>query len=233
MAWRSLTAPTPWSPAGHRTKNRRAARAAGEPSRRWRSSPSSRSSPRRPYLFGRRGQAPFCGWSQSKARLDRRIAEQQGAPLAAGTSRSAPDLRKPGGRARARRAARIEAILNHVSGHRTSVAGIYNRATYREPKRIGLQRWADWWRGGRGPPPAANVVRWRADAQWPRIGSGREIERDAGWRWPGAPTLKKPAFPARRRRAPADHGSPRSAALVALDFALEPRPRPRRPRRSR
>ena len=38
----------------------------------------------------------------------------------------------------------IEAVLNHVSGHRAGVAGVYNRATYAEPMREALQRWADW-----------------------------------------------------------------------------------------
>jgi hypothetical protein len=37
----------------------------------------------------------------------------------------------------------IEAILNHVSGHKAGVAGIYNRATYLEPKRAALAQWAE------------------------------------------------------------------------------------------
>jgi len=37
----------------------------------------------------------------------------------------------------------IEAVVNHVSGHKGGVAGIYNRATYAEEKRLALQRWAD------------------------------------------------------------------------------------------
>jgi len=36
----------------------------------------------------------------------------------------------------------IEAVLNHVSGTRAGVAGIYNRATYREEKRAALSIWA-------------------------------------------------------------------------------------------
>ncbi len=32
----------------------------------------------------------------------------------------------------------IEAVLNHVSGHRAGVAGIYNRATYAPEKRAAL-----------------------------------------------------------------------------------------------
>ena len=35
----------------------------------------------------------------------------------------------------------IEAILNHVSGHKGGVAGIYNRARYEEPMREALAKW--------------------------------------------------------------------------------------------
>jgi hypothetical protein len=36
----------------------------------------------------------------------------------------------------------IEAILNHISGHKGGVAGIYNRATYAKEKREALDLWA-------------------------------------------------------------------------------------------
>jgi integrase len=36
----------------------------------------------------------------------------------------------------------IETVLNHVSGHRAGVAGIYNRATYAKEMREALERWA-------------------------------------------------------------------------------------------
>jgi hypothetical protein len=35
----------------------------------------------------------------------------------------------------------VEAILNHVSGHRAGVAGVYNRARYATEMREALQRW--------------------------------------------------------------------------------------------
>jgi integrase len=35
----------------------------------------------------------------------------------------------------------IEAVLNHQSGHKAGVAGIYNRATYASEKRDALDRW--------------------------------------------------------------------------------------------
>jgi integrase len=36
----------------------------------------------------------------------------------------------------------IEAALNHISGAKAGVAGVYNRASYAEEKRIALERWA-------------------------------------------------------------------------------------------
>jgi hypothetical protein len=40
-------------------------------------------------------------------------------------------------------AQRREVVLNHVSGHKAGVAGIYNRATYEKEKRTALDWWAD------------------------------------------------------------------------------------------
>jgi hypothetical protein len=36
----------------------------------------------------------------------------------------------------------IEAVLNHISGHKAGFAGIYNRATYLPEKTDALNRWA-------------------------------------------------------------------------------------------
>jgi hypothetical protein len=37
----------------------------------------------------------------------------------------------------------IEAVLNHVSGHKSGVAGIYNRSNYERDVRNALATWAD------------------------------------------------------------------------------------------
>ena len=37
----------------------------------------------------------------------------------------------------------IEAVLNHVSGHKAGVAGIYNRALYAAEKRQVLELWSE------------------------------------------------------------------------------------------
>jgi hypothetical protein len=38
----------------------------------------------------------------------------------------------------------VEAVLNHVSGHKGGIAGVYNRASYKKDVGDALIRWADW-----------------------------------------------------------------------------------------
>jgi integrase len=97
----------------------------------------------RDLVFGD-GIGPFSGWSRCKERLDARITEANSAkPLPDWTIH---DLR----RSTATHMAEIgvlphivEAVLNHVSGHKAGVAGTYNRATYEKDKRDALIRWAE------------------------------------------------------------------------------------------
>jgi integrase len=103
----------------------------------------------RDFLFGdgpRRSGDPhrgFSGWSKSKAALDERIAEALGEPLPHWTVH---DLRRSASTVMADRLGVlphiVEAILNHVGGHRAGVAGVYNRARYAAEMREALQRWA-------------------------------------------------------------------------------------------
>jgi hypothetical protein len=37
----------------------------------------------------------------------------------------------------------IEVALNHVSGHKSGVSGVYNRSFYSAEKRTALELWAD------------------------------------------------------------------------------------------
>ena len=95
----------------------------------------------------------FSGWSKAKAQLDERV--QAATPAAVkspqGTKyeKASPwrvhDLR----RTVATRMADlgvlphvVEAVLNHVSGHKAGVAGVYNRAIYAAEKRQALDLWA-------------------------------------------------------------------------------------------
>ena len=96
----------------------------------------------RDHVFGS-GQGPFSGWSKSKARLDARILAKNGTPLPHWTPH---DLR----RTAATRLAElgvlphaIEAVLNHASGHKAGVAGVYNRATYEREKTTALTLWGE------------------------------------------------------------------------------------------
>jgi hypothetical protein len=94
----------------------------------------------RELVFGKRG-GPYSRWTESKALLDGRIGL------------SSPwvvhDLRRTvaTGMALAYKPHIIEAILNHVSGHRGGIAGIYNRAAYTKEKVESLARWDEHVRG--------------------------------------------------------------------------------------
>jgi integrase len=88
------------------------------------------------FVFGRRHGRPFSGWGVCKAALDQRtklkhwthhdLRRTMATRLA--ESGTAPHI--------------IEAVLNHVSGHKAGIAGIYNRASYEDQKRIALEKWA-------------------------------------------------------------------------------------------
>ncbi|MDF0523402.1 integrase arm-type DNA-binding domain-containing protein [Bradyrhizobium yuanmingense] len=103
----------------------------------------------RDFLFGdgpQRSGDPhrgFSGWSKSKTALDARIAKARGEPLPHWTVH---DLRRSAATVMADRLGVlphiVEAILNHVSGHRAGVAGVYNRARYAAEMREALERWA-------------------------------------------------------------------------------------------
>jgi integrase len=87
------------------------------------------------FVFGERG---FTSWSAEKAKLDKR------APIAAWTLH---DLRRSCATHLGELGVQphhIEAILNHYSGHRAGVAGVYQRAKYESEMRAALQKWADY-----------------------------------------------------------------------------------------
>jgi integrase len=96
----------------------------------------------RELIFGHR-KGPFSGWGKSKEALDKRIAEKAGQPLVHWTPH---DLRRSFSTHAAGLGIQphiIEVILNHVSGFRAGVAGIYNRQAYEAEKRTALTVWAD------------------------------------------------------------------------------------------
>ena len=101
----------------------------------------------RDHVFGR-GNGPFSGWSKAKVALDKRIAaarlalDRKATPMPAWRIH---DLRRTAATRMADLGVQphvVEAVLNHVSGHKASVAGIYNRATYDTEKRAALNLWS-------------------------------------------------------------------------------------------
>lgn len=88
------------------------------------------------WVWGRR----WTSWSDHKATLDKRLNGVVG-------EWRLHDLRRTAATKMAELGVLphiIEAILNHVSGHRAGVAGIYNRAKYEPEMRHALQVWADY-----------------------------------------------------------------------------------------
>jgi integrase len=91
----------------------------------------------RDLIFGLR-DGPFQGWSQAKRALDERIGPAVNEPWRLHDVRRtvATRLGDYGVLPHV-----VEAILNHISGHRAGVAGIYNRAAYAREKREALDGW--------------------------------------------------------------------------------------------
>lgn len=93
-------------------------------------------------IFGER-ESSFQGWSKAKKALDRRIADS-------GTSISnwrLHDLRRTVATRMGDLGIQphiVEAVLNHVSGSKAGVAGVYNRSLYTPEKRTALARWAEY-----------------------------------------------------------------------------------------
>ena len=141
-----------WTMSGERTKNGRphevplsdpvlaildglAARAA-------------RGDPGRDLALGE-GQGGFSGWSKSKKALDDRITAAR--KKAGHAPPELPewrhhDLRRSLATGMGEIGVQphvVEAVLNHVSGTRAGIAGVYNRALYRAEKQAALERWAE------------------------------------------------------------------------------------------
>jgi integrase len=110
----------------------------------------------RDLVFGE-GEGGYSGFSRSKERLDEALGEMPAWTL--------HDLR----RTMATRMADlgvlphvIEAVLNHVSGHKAGVAGVYNRSTYAAEKRAALDLWGSYVATLLARADGANVVHLRA-----------------------------------------------------------------------
>jgi integrase len=95
---------------------------------------------------------PFAGWSKAKRALDRAIMDAR-AKAAAPADTSSPslvswnvhDLRRTVATGLQRLGVRLEvteAVLNHISGTRSGIAGVYQRHDWAAEKRNALDAWA-------------------------------------------------------------------------------------------
>jgi integrase len=90
----------------------------------------------RDFLFGARGNG-YTRWADGKAALDKRAGV---------TGWVLHDIRRSVATRLADLGAPphvIEQILNHQSGHKSGVAGIYNRSSYEREVRAALALWED------------------------------------------------------------------------------------------
>jgi integrase len=106
-------------------------------------------------LFGDRSEGGFAGWDLAKKKLDRRLGD-------AVQPWRLHDLRRTCATGMGELGVEphvIEAALNHVSGHKAGIAGVYNKAKYENAVKFALARWAEHVLAlAEGPAPADNVV---------------------------------------------------------------------------
>ena len=100
----------------------------------------------RDLVFGSR-EGPFQGWGNAKIALDGRIlAKMKGRDEKSGLKPwRLHDLRRTAATRMSELGVLphvVEAVLNHISGHKAGVAGVYNRASYGAEKRQALDLWA-------------------------------------------------------------------------------------------
>jgi hypothetical protein len=94
---------------------------------------------------------PFAGWSKAKAALDKAVVDARAKAAAGGTNPtpispwSIHDLRRTVATGLQRLGVRLEvteAVLNHISGSRGGIAGIYQCHDWADEKRAALEAWA-------------------------------------------------------------------------------------------
>ena len=112
---------------------------------------------------------PFSGWSKSKHALDTAIVKARTEAAANLGTMPAPlvpwtlhDLRRTLATGLQRLGVRLEvteAVLNHVSGTRAGIVGVYQRHDWAQEKRAALDSWAaDVLAALKGRPKTGNVV---------------------------------------------------------------------------
>jgi hypothetical protein len=107
------------------------------------------------------GARGFSGWSKGKIEIDARIAKARGMPVDDWTLH---DFRRVMSTAMHERLGVlphiVEAVLGHVGGHLSGVAGVYNVSEYATMKRGALEQWASFVLAlAVDKPPADNIVK--------------------------------------------------------------------------
>jgi integrase len=104
----------------------------------------------RDLVFGN-GEGGFSGWSKAKRALDAKLEHvdpwrlhdlRRTVSTVMAESSDDPERQSIGWRGLSVFPHVVEAVLNHVSGHKAGVAGVYNRASYAPEKRNALNLWA-------------------------------------------------------------------------------------------
>jgi integrase len=124
--------------------------------------------PKSGYVLTTTGRSPVSGFSKAKKALDARVVEHRQERASAGAQAQAlhawrlHDLRRTVATGFQRLGVRFEvteAALNHVSGAKGGVAGIYQRHDWKDEKRAALDAWARHVHSIVHPAKAHNVVK--------------------------------------------------------------------------
>ena len=105
------------------------------------------------FVFGE-GKGGFSGWSKAKAALDIQLGLKPW---------RLHDLRRTASTRMADAGVQIviEVVINHISGHKAGVAGVYNRSTYENEKRAKLDALSNYIMAAVAKADGSNVERLR------------------------------------------------------------------------
>jgi integrase len=140
LRWRELDADSgTWTLPAERSKNKHA-HALPLPAAAWDIIDTVPQMAHRDQLFGVHAEEGFTGWGDGKLALDDRLTGKLGEPWTVHDIRRtvATRLGDLGVQPHI-----IETVLNHRGGHKSGVAGTYNRSSYDREVRAALVLWAD------------------------------------------------------------------------------------------
>lgn len=105
--------------------------------------------PKRGWVFSTNGKVPISGFSKAKSRLDTAmralVIKVEGDDAPAIPAWRVHDIRRTVATGFQRLGVRFEvteAVLNHISGSRSGIAGVYQRHDWKEEKRAALDAWS-------------------------------------------------------------------------------------------